>query len=121
MWAGRMTGQHGPVLRFMRHDAQREQLLSSGKEREERRKVEKLRVPQFFSSDALQSGRLILALTRTVSVPFSLVSFMPVAHGRLAVPTTSAVAEGSEVKILWQVMNVPKMQQAGGTSGPRPD
>ena len=27
VWAGQMTGQHGPVLRFMRHDAQREQLL----------------------------------------------------------------------------------------------
>ena len=27
VWAGQMTGQHGPVLRFMRHDAQRERLL----------------------------------------------------------------------------------------------
>ena len=37
VWAGQMTGQHGPVLRFMRHDAQREQLLQpprSGKKGE---------------------------------------------------------------------------------------
>ena len=27
VWAGQMTGQHGPVFRFMRHDAQRERLL----------------------------------------------------------------------------------------------
>ena len=32
VWAGRMAGQHGPVLRFMRHDAQRE--LEEGREKE---------------------------------------------------------------------------------------
>ena len=32
VWAGQMTGQHGPVLRFMRHDAQRE--LEEGREEE---------------------------------------------------------------------------------------
>ena len=40
------------------------------------------------------------------------VSFMPVAHGRSELPTTSAVAEGGTLKNLWHVMNVPKMQQA---------
>ena len=32
VWAGQMTGQHGPVLRFMRHDAERE--LEEGREEE---------------------------------------------------------------------------------------
>ena len=40
VWAGRMTGQHGPVLRFMRHDAQRE--LEEGREKEQE-KEEKLK------------------------------------------------------------------------------
>ena len=70
VWAGRMTGQHGPVLRFMRHDAQREQLLSSeksGKKGGEKTvREEKLCVPLFFSSDELQSGRSPDALTRTM-------------------------------------------------------
>ena len=81
-------------------------------ERKERRKVEKLCVPLFFSSDELQSGRSPDALTRTVRVLATVVYLIPVAHGRLAVPTTSAVVEGRELNILWQVMNVPKMQQA---------
>ena len=33
VWAGQMTGQHGPVLRFMRHDAERE--LEEGRKEEE--------------------------------------------------------------------------------------
>ena len=37
------------------------------------------------------------------------VSFMPVAYGRAELPTTSAVVEGGEANILWQVMNVPKI------------
>ena len=74
--------------------------------------VEKLCPPLFFSSDALQSGRLLRALTRTVRVRATVVSFTPVAHGRLAVDTTSAVAEAGEVNILFVEMNVPKMQQA---------
>ena len=42
----------------------------------------------------------------------TVVSFMPVAHGRSESATTSAVAEGGEANILWLVMTVPKMQQA---------
>ena len=46
-----------------------------GKEREKRRKVEKLRVPQFFSSDALQTGTERTLVRHTpyarVSVPDS--------------------------------------------------
>ena len=90
-------------------------------EREKRRREEKLRVPQFFSSDELQSGRSPDALTRTVRVRATVVYPIPVAHGRLAVPTTSAVAEAGKVNILFVEMNVPKMQQAseegaGGSS-----
>ena len=66
VWAGQMTGQHGPVLRFMRHDAQRERLLLPSFLAKKGKKVEKLRVALFFSSDELQSGRLCGALTHTL-------------------------------------------------------
>ena len=82
VWAGRMTGQHGPVLRFMRHDAQREQLLSSWKEREERRKAEKLWSSFEARAKELQRKRVWRALTRTVGVRATVVSFMLVAYGR---------------------------------------
>ena len=42
----------------------------------------------------------------------TVVYLIPVAHGRLAVPTTSAVVEAGKVNILFVEMNVPKMQQA---------
>ena len=100
VWAGRMTGQHGPVLRFMRHDAQRERLLSSEKSGKKGGRLEKLWVPQFFSSDELQSGRLPDALTRTVRVRATVVYLIPVAHGRLAVRTTSAVVRCHKMNIL---------------------
>ena len=102
MWAGRMTGQHGPVLRFMRHDAQSEQLeggKKSGKKGGEKKSCGYLGT-RFFSSDALQSGRLSDALTRTVRVRATVVYFIPVAHGRLAVPTTS---DSAKVKNLWLI------------------
>ena len=50
---------------------------------------------------------------------FTLVSFMPVAHGRSELPTTSAVAEGGKANILWLVMTVPKMQQANSIDPPK--
>ena len=50
VWAGQMTGQHGPVLRFMRHDAQRD--WEKGREEErERRRVEKFRVAPRVKSE----------------------------------------------------------------------
>ena len=42
----------------------------------------------------------------------TVVSFMPVAHGRSESPAKSAAVEGGEANILWLVMIVPKMQQA---------
>ena len=47
-----------------------------------------------------------------VSVRATIVLFMPVAYGRLAVRTTSAAVRGCFPNILWREMNVPKMQQA---------
>ena len=42
VWAGQMTGQHGPVLRFVRHDAQRERLLQPTFSRKKERREELL-------------------------------------------------------------------------------
>ena len=65
VWAGRMTGQHGPVLRFMRHDAQRE--FQGEREKEDGELKSYVRLSSsHFSSDELQSGRLCGALTHTL-------------------------------------------------------
>ena len=91
-------------------------------EREKRRRFEKLRATQFFSSDELQRGRLCGALTHTLGVRATVVSFMPVAHGRAESHTTSAVVRCHKMKILSRKMNVPKKcnKPAARPSPPHP-
>ena len=66
------------------------------------------RVPLFLRTDELQGRRLRGALTRTVRVRATIVSFTPVAYGRLAVHARSAVVRCQVSNILSSEMNVPK-------------
>ena len=65
VWAGQMTGQHGPVLRFMRHDAHSHRGSSKEEEKRSGKKAARTSlktcaaVDQFFSSDALQERTLV--------------------------------------------------------------
>ena len=75
-------------------------------------RLENLRVPLFFRTDELQSAHSTDALPTVMAVRATVVSFTPVAHRGLAVRTSRAAVRGGEVNILWQEMNLPKLQQA---------
>ena len=74
--------------------------------------VKNLRLPLFLSTDEIQGGRLCGALPTVVRVRATIVFFIPVAYGRLAVDASRAVVRCQVSNILSSVMIVPKMQQA---------